>query len=385
MTIQTLKPSPLYESESVTSDILGVSSDKEALALFLKKVSRRSSETLRRYTRELVRFTAFINKELNKKYRQLTIADIEIYIQFIQAPPVAWQQVGIDTSNPKRIFFPNAIKPGKSTDQIIMVLSSFFSFLHTAGYTQGNPTVAISKTGEKIARGHKEPKFFFEDEWQCILDSLYTMPTYSLKEQAEKERTHFIMTITYGCALRQSELVDHTCNDIKPDYQSDLMLHIRGKGRRLRILPVTADMMKAIKRYRNFHNMSTEFAHDNFSLSPKLYPVKTNQSKNNNVNSEYFFHNMRSRSIRLWFDGFIAMCARNAEKTNHNLAKRLRGKSFHSIRHTALSHLATQMSIEDLSIFAGHESITTTQQYYTPEKNRLKQLTATHSLDFYTP
>lgn len=353
-----------------THNRLGVSSDKEALGLFLRRAARRSDETLRRYTRELIRFTAFIRKEQLKDYDAITIADIESYVHFIQAPWPHWRTAGIDHNNPNKVYFPNPIKPGKSTDQIITVLSSFFSYLHTTGYIQGNPVSGFDKTGEKFARGHAEPRYFFQDEWRAFLDAMSAYPEKSKRQKQEKARIHYVIAITYGAALRQSELAQHSCRDIRTDNQGDLTLHIHGKGRRLRVLPLNKPMLQAIIRYRQFHGLS-HFARDGFPLAPLLCPAKT-ASDNDRA--------MTPRQIRKWFSQFMVHCARGVESDNKDLADRLRGKTFHSLRHTALSHLAKVMDIEDLAIFAGHESITTTQQYYTPEKHRLKQLTRDHGL-----
>ena len=352
---------------------LGVNSDQEALALFLRRAERRSDETLRRYTRELVRFTAFIRKELNKAYQHITLADVEIYVSFLNAPWPSWQKPGINKETPKKIYFPNAIKPGKSTDQIITVLNSFFNYLHTTGYSNGNPFSAYDKSGEKHARGHGDPRYFFQDEWEVVLKNLSHYPTNSERNALEKLRLNYIFALTYGSALRESELSSHTCRDIKPGDKGELTLHIYGKGRRLRQLPVTPDMLDAINFYRKKHGAG-HLSTDAFPLAPQLRPLKEHAS------GDVLFKSMCSRQIRKWFSQFMQHCANSVLGTNPELADRLLTKSFHSLRHTALSHLAKQMDIEDLSIFAGHESITTTQQYYTPEKERLRQLTQQHRL-----
>ncbi|MCK5894905.1 MAG: tyrosine-type recombinase/integrase [Endozoicomonadaceae bacterium] len=366
----TPQPIGVTNTKPAIHNRLGVSSDKEALALFLRRAARRSNETVRRYTRELVRFTAFIRKELWKGYDAITVADIETYVDFIQAPWPHWRAPGVDHNHPDKVYFPNPIKPGKSTDQIITVLSSFFSYLHITGYILGNPASGFDKTGEKFARGHAEPRYFFQDEWQAVLDTMSAYPERSKRQQREKARLHYIIAITYGAALRQSELAQHSCRDIRTDNQGDLTLHIHGKGRRLRTLPLNKAMLQSIIRYRQFHHVS-DFSRDEFPLAPRLYPT-TQESDN--------YRTITPRQIRKWFSQFMEFCAHRVEPDNKDLADRLRGKTFHSLRHTALSHLAKVMDIEDLSIFAGHESITTTQQYYTPEKHRLKQLTRDHGL-----
>ncbi len=353
---------------------LGVNNDKDALSLFLRRAQRRSSETLRRYTRELVRFTVFMHRALHKQYRQITLLDVEIYVQFIQNPSTEWMEPGISSDKPHLIYFPKAIKPGKSTDQLITVLSSFFNYLHTTGYNTGNPFSAFDKSGEKFARGHGDPHFFFIDEWTFLLAQIKHYPSHSKRLLFEKARLHYIFSITYGAGLRESELSNHTCHDIRPDSSGYLILHLTGKGRKLRQLPVTPDMLKAINQYRTLHQVG-EFKPDSFPLAPTLYPVKQD------AEGQTIFKSMKTRQIRHWFLKFMQHCSHEAHRQDQpDLAERLLKKSFHSLRHTTLSHLAGELEMKDLSVFAGHESILTTQQYYTPEKDKLRNVVTNHRL-----
>ena len=352
-----------------THNKLGVATDHDALALFLRRAARRSDETLRRYTRELVRFTAFLSHERLKKYGDCTVADIEVYVNFLHAPWLHWQQPGMDRTNPRKVFFPYAVKPGKSTDQIITVLNSFFSYLQATGYLTGNPVHGFDKSGEKVARGHGETRFFYEDEWAVIVKAIKHYPTDKERQILEKARLEYIFGVAYGLGLRQSEMTNHSCNDIRQDRYGDLVLTIRGKGRRLRQLPVNDSILQTIIRYRTFHKLD-EFVRDGFPLAPCLRPVSADGS----------FRVMSPRQVRKWFAQFMEHCADIARIDDEDLAQRLLSKSFHSLRHTALSHLAQKMDIEDLALFAGHEAITTTQQYYTPERQRLRELTEDHGL-----
>ncbi len=348
---------------------LGVNSDQEALSLFLRRAARRSSETLRRYTRELVRFTIFLRRERLKGYGECTIADIEAYVSFLHNPWPHWQKPGMDKSNPDKIFFPSAIHPGKSTDQIITVLNSFFSYLQATGYLTGNPVHGFDKSGEKHARGHGETRFFYADEWQVIVRAIEEYPQQSRAQRMEKARLKYIFSLAYGLGLRQSELTCHSCEDIRQDSYGKLTLFIYGKGRRLRQLPINDHTLQAIIEYRTLHRQEP-FTRDSFPLAPCLYPVKKN--------GEY--KSMGPRQVRKWFSGFMQHCANLVIDETPELAQQLLSKSFHSLRHTTLSHLAKNMDIEDLALFAGHEAITTTQQYYTPEKERLRDLTKAHGL-----
>lgn len=368
---QTDSTALTLSAETSPDNRLGVNNDKDALALFLRRAERRSAETLRRYTRELIRFTAFIRKALNKGYPAITLADVEIYIAFLHDPWTEWKQPGINKEMPEKIYFPYAVTPGKSTDQIVAVLNSFFNYLHATGYSVGNPFSAFNRSGEKYAKGHGESRYFFRDEWEVVLDSIKDYPQKTEREALEKSRLTYIFTLTYGAALRESELASHTCKDIRPDKNSELTLYLQGKGRRLRQLPLTPDMFQAINNYRKLHGAGAFFP-DDFPLAPALRPVTMDTSGNRR------FRSVKARQIRTWFNQFMLYCAGKVNDTD--LAERLKQKSFHSLRHTALSHLAKQMDIEDLAVFAGHESITTTQQYYTPERERLRELTKDHQL-----
>ncbi|MCL6272115.1 tyrosine-type recombinase/integrase [Sansalvadorimonas sp. 2012CJ34-2] len=359
----------LRTSSNPDTNKLGVSNDQDALSLFLRRAARRSQETLRRYTRELVRFTVFLRRERLRGFSECTVADIEAYVMFLHSPWPHWQQPGMDKSNPEKVFFPNAIKPGKSTDQIVTVLNSFFSYLQATGYLTGNPVHGFDKSGEKHARGHGESRFFYADEWQVIIRAIEEYPETTRSERMEKARLKYIFSIAYGLGLRQSELTGHSCEDIRRDNMGELTLYISGKGRRLRQLPINDNALQAIIQYRTLHG-AEPFERDAFPLAPCLYPVKKNG----------VFKSMSPRQVRKWFSGFMQYCADRVFDNDPELARRLLSKSFHSLRHTTLSHLARNMDIEDLALFAGHEAITTTQQYYTPEKERLRDLTKAHGL-----
>ncbi len=360
----------LSKYSGTASNRLGTGSDAEALALFLRRAERRSAETLRRYTRELVRFTAFSRKELTRHYNEITVADIERYVTFLNAPWPHWQRPGIDRNRPEKIYFPNPIKPGKSTDQIITVLHSFFNYLHATGYIQGNPVHGFDKSGERHARGHGEVRYFYADEWEVVTNCLRNYPETTQRQQNEKARLNFIFGLSYATAIRQGELEKLSCTDIHSGPDGELELHVSGKGRRKRRLPINNKTLDVIIRYRQ-HHQQDDFSRDEFPFAPTIKPV----GKNNN------FRRMSARQIRKWFSGFMQYCANTVADESPELAERLLEKSFHSLRHTALSHLARHMDIEDLAIFAGHEAITTTQQYYTPERSRLRELTKEHGLE----
>ncbi|MGI9276563.1 MAG: tyrosine-type recombinase/integrase [Endozoicomonas sp.] len=355
-----IAPGPVH-----SDNMMGANNDSEALTLFLNKSGARSSETRRRYEREIIRFTAFIYQELGVDYRGTRLKHLQTYLHFIQNLPEHWLSPGILPGQPERVLFRESIKEGKSTDQVIDVLSTFFSFLERNRYTQGNPAASLVRTGEKKARGNSVVRFFHDSEWHHVKSCLNNMPLDTQKQVNEAARTRYMLTTSYSLALRASELTGHSCNDIHPDGEDGLFLSVLGKGRKRRKLPLNSGLQSCIMDYRRFHGL-TGLAGDGFPLAPRTRKSAGQLTA------------LTARGLRFWWQGFMTYCA--MQTNDEVLARRLSEMPLHSLRHTALTHLARKMDIEDLAIFAGHDSINTTSQYYHTEAKRLKSLTAEHLL-----
>ena len=344
-------------------NLMGAENDSEALILFLNKAGSRSDETRRRYEREVIRFTAYLYNELHANYQAVRLKHLQSYLYFIQNLPTHWLQPGILKGQPQRILFKGSIKPGKSTDQVIDVLSAFFTFLERNRYTSGNPATSLVRSGEKQARGNTTVRYFYENEWKFVRECLNHMPTNTLKQVNESTRSRYILSICYGLALRESELTQHSCGDIHPDGDGSYYLSVLGKGRKRRRLPLNEGVQQQIVRYRQYHGFSGLLG-DSFPLAPRTRKAAGQLAA------------LTSRGLRFWWQSFMSYCADQTE--DELLSHRLRELPFHSIRHTALTHLAQRMDIEDLAIFAGHDSINTTSQYYHAEAHRLKTMSSEH-------
>ena len=346
-------------------NMAGAANDSEVLTLFLNKAGARSTETLRRYERETIRFTAWLYQEVVVDYRQVRLKHLQMYLHHVQHLPDRWLQKGILPGQPERILFKGSIKKGKSTDQIIDVLSSFFTFLEKNRYTYGNPAVSLIRSGEKKARGSTVIRFFHENEWSHVRSCLNNLPLNTLKQKNEAARTHYILALSYSLALRESELTEHSCDDIQPDGEGGFYLSVLGKGRKRRQLPLNSLIQDRIAQFRALYGLTGIYG-DAFPLAPRTRLIQGQ------------YASLSSRGLRFWWHNFMAFCA---NQTNDSLvAKRFKEMPFHALRHTALTHLAKKMDIEDLAIFAGHDSINTTSQYYHAEARRLKKMTENHCL-----
>jgi site-specific recombinase XerD len=354
----------IIDTKLVTKNTIGAVDDNEAIAIFLHKVGARSAETLRRYEREVTRFSAFIYLELNIDYKLVKLKHIQTYLAFIQSLPPRWLKPGLLAGTPKRVLFKRSVIPGKSVDQIINVLSSFFSFLHKTAYIDGNPFYGIAKTGEKYSRNYYIERYFYEEEWDFICECLNTMPEVTSKQKLEKHRSRYLFTLSYNLALRESELANHSCKHIVKLASGSYIIDILGKGRKKRQIPLNSVTIAEIISYRKTWGLANIQA-DDFPLAPSISSNKVGVKA------------LSTRGIRYWWKTLMNYCA---TKTNDKIAVRLPDLPFHTLRHTALTHLAKTVSIEDLAIFAGHDSINTTSYYYHSEISRMQELLVNHSL-----
>ena len=351
---------PVLHSEN----LLGAVNDSDALGLFLNKSGTRSLETLRRYERETTRITAFLYLELGISYRDVKLRHLQSYLRFVQDLPEHWLIPGLLTGQPDRVLFKSSVSPGKSTDQIIDVLSAFFSFLEKSNYINGNPASLLVRSGEKLARGHSVVRFFYDDQWQFLLQCLAKMPGCTAEQRKQAERTRYLFSIGYALALRESELTGHSCRNIYPDGDGGFFLDVLGKGRKRRKVPINKSVQQKIRDYRDFSG-SPGFFGDDFPLAPKI------RGRAGVIKS------VSARGLRFWWSNFMDFCqSHSTPESGFNF----QDLPFHTLRHTALTHLARKMDIEDLAIFAGHDSINTTSQYYHAEASRLKLLSSEHHI-----
>ena len=354
------------EKKLPVENLLGANSDSEVLGLFLNRSGSRSIETLRRYERETTRLTAFLYLEIGISYGDVRLKHLQSYLRFVQDLPDHWLMSGLLPGQPERILFKSSVKLGKSTDQIIDVLSSFFSFMEKSRYIRGNPASLLVRSGEKIARGHSVIRFFYDSQWKFLLQCLDSMPRSNNEQCLQAERTRYLFSVGYALALRESELTNHSCKDIQPDDEGGYYLNVVGKGRKRRRVPINKTVQQKIIDYRDFSGCAGFFG-DDFPLAPKI------RGKGGVIKA------MSTRALRFWWKNFMDFCQSKSESESES-GFNFQDLPFHTLRHTALTHLARKMDIEDLAIFAGHDSINTTSQYYHAEASRLKMLSSDHHI-----
>ena len=210
----------------------------------------------------------------------------------------------------------------KSTARALSSLRSFYKFIAKKYDIQNEAISLISSP--KVPR-----KLSKAIESTDVADMKSALTAIDEKNPWVATRDWALVTLLFGCGLRISEALSLTVQDVKngPD-----ILHIIGKGKKERIIPVLPAVNEAIAKY----------------LATCPYPP---------VPDKPLFRSVKG----------LPMSARMAEKTVEKLRAYLQLPDYvtpHALRHTfataLLSHGADLRSLQEL---LGHASLSTTQLY----------------------
>lgn len=211
----------------------------------------------------------------------------------------------------------------------------FFRFMHREEKLPTNP-----------ARGIRSPRR--ERKLPAHLARRGVERVFSLAEDRASENTLAdtralaILELLYGSGLRLSEL--HGMNIEELDFVGE-QVKVRGKGRKERIVPLTASAVRAVRRY--------SLRRAEAGVSVDRGPVLVNRKGGR----------LSRRSIQRTVRGLLDQVGEEG------------GVSVHSLRHSFATHLldagADLMAVKEL---LGHASLSTTQIYTHTSKERLKRV-----------
>jgi len=217
----------------------------------------------------------------------------------------------------------------------LSAVRTFFRFLHKEERISSNPTTGIrSPRAERRLPGHLARRGL--DEVFIVAERRAT------ENDLEGVRALLLLEILYGSGLRLSEL--HGMNVEEIDTVGK-QVRVRGKGRKERIVPLTASSLRALQHYVPRRAEATG--------STQSGPLLVNRAG----------LRLSRRSIQ--------RCVRDLIR-QVGVEERV---SVHSLRHSFATHLldagADLMAVKEL---LGHASLSTTQIYTHMSKERLSRV-----------
>ena len=225
-----------------------------------------------------------------------------------------------------------------TTARKIATLRSFYKWMLKRGLTDSNPMLLI-RTPKQTKR---LPKAITVDQIEKLLAAPDNRETLGARDRA-------ILETLYSTGVRVSELVDLNRNDL--DFAGQT-LHVRGKGKKERIVPLGSHAMAAIRHYLTLLEPDPRFrAVRQQSMTDPSVPMFINKNGGR----------LSSRSVRRKLDKYLKGVGLDPSISPHTL------------RHSFATHLldngADLRSVQEL---LGHQSLSTTQIYTHLSSMRLR-------------
>lgn len=216
----------------------------------------------------------------------------------------------------------------------LATLRSFYKFLVRTNRCGENPlsTVRTPKQEKKL------PRFLEYEEVKRLLETPPVETWLGARDRA-------ILETLYSTGIRVSELVGLNMDDI--DFLGEV-IHIRGKGKKERIAPISSSALQAIQHYMEFRNKRAQ-SNSNFD-SRVLFVNKHGQR-------------LSTRSVRRKMDKYLKMAGLDPAISPHTLR--------HSFATHMLNNGADLRSVQEL---LGHQSLSTTQVYTHLTTKKLKEV-----------
>jgi len=212
----------------------------------------------------------------------------------------------------------------------IATLRSFYKWGNRLGFTTTNPMTLI-----RTPRQSKRlPKAITIEQIEQLLAAPKDSDVLGRRDRA-------MLETLYSTGIRVSELVGLNYDDL--DFENEAM-HVRGKGRKERIVPLGSHALGAIRRYIEMMSSDTKF-------SP-IWAARSEGAESLPMFLNKHGNRLSSRSVRRKLDKYLRAVGLDPTISPHTL------------RHSFATHLldngADLRSVQEL---LGHQSLSTTQVY----------------------
>lgn len=216
----------------------------------------------------------------------------------------------------------------------IATLRSFYKFLVKRNIVASNPVTAVRSPKQE----KKLPKFLEYEEIKRLLEAPDMNNWLGARDRA-------ILETLYSTGIRVSELVALNMDDV--DFLGEVV-HVRGKGKKERISPISSSVLQVIQHYMEFRNKR---AANNLDFDNKILFVNKHGKR------------LSTRSVRRKMDKYLKMAGLDPAISPHTLR--------HSFATHMLNNGADLRSVQEL---LGHQSLSTTQVYTHLTTKKLKEV-----------
>ena len=366
--------------ENAPAKLIDAENDLQALKAWLDMRAKRSNATYINYLKEGRRLILWCASR-GKRLCDLRHSDISEYEDFLKDPQPREVWCGTrKAATPQSVDAFLAVLTGKtpnsstevswrpfvaplkinSVEMAFNAISSFFMYLHSTGYLPLNPLYAYTTSVPKQTKGAIE-KYFGDQAWQAIMGYISSMPRSSDVEIAIHRQVRWIFYLAYYAGARRAEMAAAKMGDIYRTQRSDWEWAIVGKRQKLRIVPLSEEIMQELASVRLAEGMSP---HPTKEEDSPLIPRIRGEGQ------------LTGDAIYKIVKNVCKAAADRVREDDPELADLISRGSTHWLRHTCATHRAESgENMRYLQELLGHEDPATTALYSHVEKQRFRDST----------
>ena len=250
-------------------------------------------------------FVSYLEGEIGKGLGEFTAEDLSLYREHLvrtYAPATAAKKLA--------------------------ALRRFLIFTYMAGATAVNPEAL--RYFAKSPRVRQDPSYnvLTEDELARMLGAA----------RASNYRDYVLLAVMAGCGLREAEAVDVRVGDFQDVGHGQVLLRVRGKGDKVRNVPISPELWKLVQR---FVHLTERSFNSHLDARKPLFASRVGKDKP-----------LTTRSVQ------------NIVKKYVRAAGITKAISPHSIRHTVGTNMAVnEAPLLVIQQFLGHSDPKTTMRY----------------------
>lgn len=354
--------------------------DREAILQWIDAKAG-SPHTARSYRKEGERFLLWSLLERGKSFEQLTVDDCVAYRNWLgmlgRTAADEWPFKMAQTDWMGRRNTPRSDASWRPFDgplslhsvkQSLVILRGLFLWLVQVRYLAFNAWDVVNKKPRRAVRSEQEfpegdsvqkddigdvelSRVLTPSQWSFVLEYVAHMPA-----SAARDRFSFLLLFAYSTGLRLSELVDARVGRLysKPlpgQLGQRWMLKVLGKGDKVRVVPMSHEVMAALLAYLHSRGLVGSLADIDGAT-----PLVAKLSANERLSESALYKILRT----LFLQAADALRAQGLEED----AQQMQKASTHWIRHSRGSHLGLAGVAPSLiQQLLGHSSLATTGIY----------------------